>query len=436
MLSELVSRGVFRLCHGSQLVYNTCWEDPRLDRVALQINRSDEVLVITSGGCNVLDYLLDEPRRVYAVDVNPRQNALLELKVAGIRALDCETFFTLFGQGYLDEWEQVYTRQLRDQLSSDARAYWDAKGWMFRSRRRRRSFYFRGSAGMFAWLINVYVDRVAKLREDIDALFDSSTLEEQREIYETRVQPVLWGRLLKWLTRRDFALAMLGVPRSQRRQIDSMYPGGVAAYIVNQVEELLTNVPLKDNYFWRVYIRGEYTRDCCPEYLKPENFRRLKEGLVDRVEIHTDTVFGFLSRCSSNISRFVLLDHMDWLYDRSRDLLEREWQVIVDRAAPETRVIWRSAAPSVEFVDPLTISVAGAPVSLGQLLCYDHELATHLHAQDRVHTYGSFYIARLEKDRVVTRMTGSEGGDREDEFLGNVEDTYATELVAHTRCIS
>ncbi len=252
-----------------------------------------------------------------------------------------------------------------------------------------------------------YVDRVAKLREDIDALFDSSTLEEQREIYETRVKPVLWGRLLKWLTRRDFALAMLGVPRSQRRQIDSMYPGGVAAYIVNQVEELLTNVPLKDNYFWRVYIRGEYTRDCCPEYLKPENFRRLKEGLVDRVEIHTDTVFGFLSRCSSNISRFVLLDHMDWLYDRSRDLLEREWQVIVDRAAPGTRVIWRSAAPSVEFVDPLTISLAGAPVSLGQLLCYDHELATHLHAQDRVHTYGSFYIAQARE---------GPGGDENDRF--------------------
>ena len=32
--------------------------------------------MITSGGCNALDYLLDEPRRIYAVDMNPRQNAL------------------------------------------------------------------------------------------------------------------------------------------------------------------------------------------------------------------------------------------------------------------------------------------------------------------------------------------------------------------------
>ena len=39
MLLDLLSTGMFRLCHGSQLVYNTCWEDPRLDRIALGIGR-------------------------------------------------------------------------------------------------------------------------------------------------------------------------------------------------------------------------------------------------------------------------------------------------------------------------------------------------------------------------------------------------------------
>ena len=31
--------------------------------------------------------------------------------------------------------------------------------------------------------------------------------------------------------------------------------------------------------------------------------------------------------------------------------------------------------------------------SLGELLTYDRELAAQLHGKDRVHTYGSFYIA-------------------------------------------
>ena len=90
------SERVFRFVHGNNLVYNTCWEDPRLDREALQLDSTDNVLVITSAGCNALDYVLNEPHHVYAVDMNPRQNALLELKLAGIRHLDFETFFDIF----------------------------------------------------------------------------------------------------------------------------------------------------------------------------------------------------------------------------------------------------------------------------------------------------------------------------------------------------
>ena len=89
--SDWVSERVFQLVHGHNLVYNTCWEDPRLDREALQLGPTDNVLVITSAGCNALDYVLTEPKHVYAVDMNPRQNALLELKLAGIRQLEFDT---------------------------------------------------------------------------------------------------------------------------------------------------------------------------------------------------------------------------------------------------------------------------------------------------------------------------------------------------------
>ena len=55
-------------------------------------------------------------------------------------ALDHDTFFALFGRGYLEDWRQVYNKELRDQLSAKARGYWDAKGWMLSSRWRRGSF--------------------------------------------------------------------------------------------------------------------------------------------------------------------------------------------------------------------------------------------------------------------------------------------------------
>lgn len=433
MILEIVRRGMFRLCHGSQLVYNTCWEDPRLDRQALRIGPSDRVLVITSAGCNVLDYLLDEPDRVFAIDVNPRQNALLELKLAGVRALDFDTFFQLFGRGYLATWKSVYKSTLRPGLSEEAQAYWDARGKMFESRRRRGSFYFRGSTGLFAWWMNVYIDRVAKLRPAVDALFDATSLEEQRSIYQSFIKPALWNRAVRWITRRDIALAMLGVPRSQRRQIDTQFPGGISAYVEAMVDELMMHVPVHDNYFWRVYVSGQYTPECCPEYLKPHNFQRLKDGLVDRVEIHTKSVAEFLRAHDGEISRYILLDHMDWLYDQGADYLAEEWQLIVDRASPRARVIWRSAALAVDFVDPLSVLLDGASVKVGEVLRYDHELAAQLHRNDRVHTYGSFYVGELSKGTPTAERTETLDVKREHVDAGRPEVALSSERIAHSR---
>jgi S-adenosylmethionine-diacylglycerol 3-amino-3-carboxypropyl transferase len=89
---------VYNLIHRRHLVYNTCWEDLRLDRQALELGPDDTVLAITSAGCNVLVYALDRPRRTHAVDINHRQNALLELKLAGIRRLGSDDFFQMFAE--------------------------------------------------------------------------------------------------------------------------------------------------------------------------------------------------------------------------------------------------------------------------------------------------------------------------------------------------
>ena len=109
-LNDWFDRRLFELVHGHNLVYNTCWEDPRLDRVALELGPDDTLLVVTSAGCNVLDYALTGPRHIHAVDLNPRQNALLELKLAGIRRLDFNRFFGMFGRGYLPEAREAACR--------------------------------------------------------------------------------------------------------------------------------------------------------------------------------------------------------------------------------------------------------------------------------------------------------------------------------------
>jgi S-adenosylmethionine-diacylglycerol 3-amino-3-carboxypropyl transferase len=94
-------------------------------------------------------------------------------------------------------------------------------------------------------------------------------------------------------------------------------------------------------------------------------------------------------------SKFVLLDHMDWLSTQHNNLLQAEWQAIFDRARPGAMALWRSGGARVEYVDPLLIRGRSGSERVGDLLRYDTVKADDCHLRDRVHTYGSFYIAHL-----------------------------------------
>lgn len=440
MLATHLSRAFFKLCHGNQLVYNTCWEDPRLDRVALELGPGDRLIVITSAGCNALDYALDEPERIDTVDVNPRQNALLDLKLAAIRRLDYEAFYQLFGRGKTTQWAEIYNDAIRAELPEPSRKFWDKHGRFFLGEGRRPSFYFRGTAGLFASYMNWYINRRAKVRDEVEHLLAAESVEEQREIYERTVKPEFWGPWIKWLLKRDAALSMLGVPRAQRQQLERYYPGGIVKFIEDSLDTVFGQLPLKDNYFWRVYLTGEYTPDCCPEYLRPANFARLKgspgqPGLAERVHTHTATILEHLLGSEHKYSHFVLLDHMDWMAEHMRDVLAEQWQVILDRADDDARFLWRSAAVICEFVDPIPVRVNGRSVRLGEILEYNRELADELHAKDRVHTYGSFSIATLRREGILTDTVAHEtrGGELADDGSARaLKDAVSPDAVAHS----
>ena len=80
------------------LVYPQIWEDPAINLEALQIRPTDHVLAIGSGGCNILNYLVADPARISAIDLNGSHIALIRLKLCALRHLpDYDAFFRFFG---------------------------------------------------------------------------------------------------------------------------------------------------------------------------------------------------------------------------------------------------------------------------------------------------------------------------------------------------
>ena len=386
---------LFNLIHENSLVYNTCWEDPRIDRAALNLTPRDRVMVITSGGCNALDYVLMNPECVYAVDMNPRQNFLLQFKIAGIRALSFDDFFSLFGNGYSSRSNEIYHDTLRYQLEPDAQRFWDKKISYFSGKGWRSSFYYHGSAGLVARTANYYIDYIAKVRDHIEAILEAQSLDEQQWIYETHLKKRFFSPFMRRLVKSNLVLFPVGVPPQQKDILNRTYSGGIEKRLEDCLDYVFARLPLEDNYFWQVYLNGKYSRNCCPEYLKLENFIRLKRGLVDKIQWFNGSVSDFLMQHEGPISRFVLLDHMDWLAANCREELNREWHWLVRRADRPARVIWRSAATEIDFLNPIEVQVDRRTVLLKEIMSYQTERARNLHTQDRVHMYGSFYVADL-----------------------------------------
>ena len=377
---------VFRQIHGNSLVYNTCWEDPRCDRQLLGLDAKSRVVMITSAGCNALDYLLDDPARIHCVDINPRQNALLHLKIALLQGADHDVLFRFFGNGATRKARDVFHdaayAHLPEQYSRD---FWERNLHYFSARGLRKSFYWHGSSGTVAWIIRRWLLSRREAARLTRRLMESQSPEEQMDWY-AQLEPLFLNRFVQWLVQQHLVQSMLGVPKSQQHLAAAIFPDGLFGYIRQCLRHVFTRLPMSDNYFWKLYFFGKYELDCCPNYLRPEHFATLRER-SPRISTHHTSLNDFLRKNPGRYTHFILLDHQDWLAAKHRRAtLEEEWQLILENAAPGARVLFRTASFEPNFL----------PEFVHERVRFDAEAAAWSQAHDRVGTYAGTWIGRVE----------------------------------------
>jgi S-adenosylmethionine-diacylglycerol 3-amino-3-carboxypropyl transferase len=375
-----MKRWLFDQIHKRNLIYNQCWEDPSLDHEALEIGPGDRIVTITSAGCNALDYLLRGPEQIDCVDLNPHQTALLELKLVALQNLKYTQFHSLFGLGRIRRHREIYG-MLRPYLTEQSRESWDAHIDYFDPN--GSGLYYHGTSGFFARILRRYIDSRPDLSRDLAYFQDIQSLEQQAVFYRRHIAPALWTPALRWFLRRTAVMGLLGVPVDQIQQMRKSGIRDLSRFIEDRVEQMFTTTPVSQNYFWRVYLKGHYTAEACPNYLRRENFQTLQR-LSHRIRFHTMSLVEFLRKGSGPFSIFVLSDHMDWLTSR-RDLLEEEWEWILRTSQAGARIIYRSGGQTFDYL----------PAFAKKQLRFESELTARLSLQDRVGTYGSFHLARV-----------------------------------------
>jgi S-adenosylmethionine-diacylglycerol 3-amino-3-carboxypropyl transferase len=367
------------------LVYPQIWEDPEIDLEALAITPESHVVAIASGGCNILSYLIADPQRVTAVDLNKTHVALCRLKLSAAENLPgWESFYRFFGEA--DERANVnaYWRFLSNALDPETRSYWEGRSAFGFGRRRislfSRNFYRHGALGHFIGaghaLARLYgVDPRDVLR--------ARTVEEQRGYFDTYLAPLFDKRLIRWVTARQVSLYGLGIPPAQYEAL--VGHGDMAAVLRQRVERLACGFSFNENYFaWQAFGRsyGEQPAGPLPPYLRAAHFDTIR-ARVPRVEVLNRSFTEYLqTRPDRSLDRYVLLDAQDWMTDAQLNAL---WSEITRTARGGARVIFRTAAePSL-----LPGRVREETVSPWH---YEAKQSRDFTARDRSAIYGGFHL--------------------------------------------
>src|ERR1700676_2997755 len=266
-------------------------------------------------------------------------------------------------------------------LDADARAYWDKRNVIGRSRHAyfTDGFYRHGMLGRFIGLAHL----LAKIcRIDLEALLNGKVDAPERIAALDRLRRLFHSPLARLITATPALLFSLGIPPQQRVLLGAGAP--LNEVLLERLLRLINGHPNETNYFaWQALHRsypGPGDR-CLPPYLQASQFERMRNGAGLIIPVHAHLP-GFLeSLPAREVDAVVLLDSQDWM---AADEIRALWNAIDRTGSDNVRVIFRTAATE----SPLECAEL-AP--LLQIWRRDEERSDLGFARDRSGIYGGFH---------------------------------------------
>ncbi len=368
----------------SGFVYPQIWEDPEVDIEAMKIGSHSRIMTICSGGCNVMNYLTEKPKAIYAIDLNPAHVALGRLKIAALKHLpDYESFFLFFGHANSPKNIENYDRYIAPHLDSFTRDYWNKR--TLRHGRRinffKKNLYKHGLLGSFIATVHF----VSKLYgQDPREILKARTLEEQRVVFNRTLGPLFEKKFIKMLCNMPVSLYGLGIPPAQFEELSAASGGDMAGLLKSRLERMACDFPIDSNYFaWQAFGRSYDTvkKKAVPRYLQEEHYQTLKDH-IDGVQIIHASITDFLAQKNpESFDNYVFLDAQDWM---NAQQLTDLWTHVSRTAAPKARVIFRTAGNESPLASALPTDLLGR-------WDYNPVRSPEAVAKDRSSIYGGFH---------------------------------------------
>lgn len=267
------------------LLYSQCWEDIAVARAALRIQPGSAVLAIAAAGDNVLAVLQDDPARVLALDVNPAQTAMLQLKLAAIGVLKGpEAVSRFLGTSPSADRSRVY-QQLRPALPAEARRFWDSNPASIEA-----GVIHTGRFERYLSLFRRAVLPLVPGRRIVREMLDVTNLDEQRQIYAERWNSRRW----RFLFRLFFSRRLLRRFGRDPAFFENCEIEDIGAHYLARAEHALVDIPIWSNPYVTYILSGGFgPGERSPDYLRPDTQSIVRERL-DRIEVRTGSLDDIL----------------------------------------------------------------------------------------------------------------------------------------------
>lgn len=208
----------------------------------------------------------------------------------------------------------------------------------------------------------------------------ASSLDEQRSRFG-RLGPELMPLLASWLAHRRAPASLGGAVAVESRRDAVGCPSNLVRRVEARLRHLAATRLLRDNYFWRVAIRGRYGAEGCPNYLRPENFETLR-GRSSRIHLLPARGPGAAPR-AGRYTHVVLEGHQDWLAAADPAAMAERWRRVLSASHQGTRILFRTSGGHPD----------GLPAFARAALRFLPERSMAAGARDRTAGLGGIHLA-------------------------------------------
>ncbi len=368
------------------IIYAQCWEDPDLDRAAFRITPEDTIFSITSGGCNTLAFLIDNPKEIFALDCNPRQNFVLDLKMGGFAALSYDELLEFVGVRDSQQRAGMYAA-VRPYLRRASRHFWDERQPLIAAGLLHAGRYEGYMKLLRKWLRRIKGERL------IHDLFAANDPCERARLYRTAWDTPLW----RLFTRMFLSRAMMSFLFTDDffRYVEGSFSFG--RHFSAMVGRALTAPSLQDNYFASYILLGRYfDEEHLPPYLQRGNYSVIR-ARCGRVRLITGSCEQFFERCpASSVQKFNFTNIFEWMSPEAfASLLRQTWRVGSDGAVLTYRnlLVFRER-----------------PAALEAMITQDRDAARLLLARDRSFVYRNYVVETIRKESIPWNTKSARSG--------------------------